>query len=251
MKHASSFKAKLYSGKVVLGTWCEIPSPEFINVLAKAGMDFVIIDMEHGAMDYTIAGQMVMAAEVEGCGSIIRVPDNTESAILRALEVAPDGVIVPHIQSIKERKQAIASMKFPPYGNRSLNPFVRAGNYHVTHNFTKEQNEKTVAAILVEGISGIRDIEKIASDPMLDVIYMGSYDISLALGCPGETNNPKVIATLKKMTKVITRKNKIAGCMFHDKTDLAFFKEIGVNFLCYKVDTSIVFDEITQIKKLL
>lgn len=251
MKNTISFKEKLHSGKTVLGTWCEIPSPEFINVLAKAGMDFVIIDMEHGAMDYRVAGQMVMAAEVEGCGSIIRVPDNTESAILRALEVAPDGVIVPHIQSAKERKTAISCMKFPPFGIRSLNPFVRAGEYHSSKDFTKNQNDKTVAAILVEGIRGIRDIAKIVDDPMLDLIYMGSYDISLALGVPGETNHPKVIKTLKDMTRVITRKKKVAGCMFHDKEDLAFFKDLGVNFLCYKVDTSIVYDEIVQIKKLI
>jgi 4-hydroxy-2-oxoheptanedioate aldolase len=202
-------------------------------------------------MDYRVAGQMVMAAEVEGCGSIIRVPDNTEAAILRALEVAPDGVIVPHVQSARERKHAIGCMKFPPYGIRSLNPFVRAGGYHVEKNFTKDQNDKTVAAILVEGIRGIRDIAKIADDPMLDLIYMGSYDISLALGVPGETNHPKVIKTLKDMTRTITRKKKVAGCMFHDKNDLKFFTGIGVKFLCYKVDTSIVFDEIQSVRKLL
>lgn len=251
MQNVTKLKDKLYSGKTVLGTWCEVPSPEFINVLARAGMDFVIIDMEHGAMDYTTAGRMVMAAEAEGCGSIIRVPDNTESAILRALEVAPDGVIVPHIQTVRERKHAISCMKFPPYGIRSLNPFVRAGGYHLEKNFTENQNKKTIAAILVEGISGIRDIAKIADDPMLDLIYMGSYDISLALGVPGDTNNPKVIKTLKSMAKVINRKKKIAGCMFHDKEDLMFFKEIGVNFLCYKVDTSIVFDEVARIRKLI
>jgi len=246
-----TLKEKLKAGKQVLGTWCAIPSPEFINVLAKAGMDFVIIDMEHAAMDYRVAGQMVMAAEVEGCGSIIRVPDNTESAILRALEVAPDGVIVPHIQSAIERKQAITHMKFPPYGNRSLNPFVRAGGYRSYPGFTKEQNEQTIAAILVEGIRGIRDIGKIVDDPMLDLIYMGSYDISLSLGVPGETNHPKVIKTLKDMTKVITKKKKTAGCMFHDKKDLQFFKDIGVKFLCYKVDTSIVYDEIQSVRKLI
>lgn len=246
MKNTMSLKNKLYSGKTVIGTWCEIPSPEFINVLAKAGMDFVIIDMEHGAMDYELAGKMVMAAEVEGCSPLIRVSMNNEPTILRALEVAPEGIIVPHVDTEKERKNVINAIKFPPIGNRSLNPFVRAGGYHSKPNFTEEENKRTLSGILVESLEAIKNIERIVDDENLDIVYMGSYDISAALGCPGDTKNPKVLATLKKLAKVIRRKKKIAGCLFHTKEDIDFFKEIGVTFLCYKADTSIVFDAVQK-----
>lgn len=251
MKNNVSLKNKLYSGKTVLGTWCEIPSPEFINVLAKAGLDFVIIDMEHGAMDYEMAGKMVMAAEVEGCSPIIRVPMNNESAILRALEVAPEGVIVPHVETAKERKKVIDAIKFPPIGIRSLNPYVRAGGYRSTPNFTNEQNQKTLSAILVESLLGIENIDSIVDDDDLDVIYMGSYDISVALGVPGDTKHPKVVTALKKLTKAITKRKKTAACLFHNQDDLQFFKKIGVRFLCYKVDTAIVFDEVAKVRKLI
>lgn len=243
-------KSKLKSGKTVLGTWCEIPSPEFINVLAKAGLDFVITDMEHGAIDYETAGKMVMAAEVEGCSSIIRVPQNTESAILRALEVKPEGVIVPHIENASDRKKVINSIKFAPVGNRSLNPYVRAGGYKSRLNFTKEENTRTLSAILVESQEGIKNIESILDDKNLDLVYLGNYDISVALNCPGDTGNPKVIDTLKRLTKIVTGKKKIAGTMFHNKEELNLFKSFGIQFLCYKVDTSIVFDEIEKIRKL-
>lgn len=245
-----SLKDKLYSGKTVIGTWCEIPSPEFINVLAKAGMDFVIIDMEHGAMDYELAGKMVMAAEVEGCSPLIRVPMNNEPTILRALEVAPEGIIVPHIDTGKERKNVINAVKFPPIGNRSLNPFVRAGGYYSKPHFTEEENKRTLTGILVESLEAIKNIERIVDDENLDIVYMGSYDISAALGCPGDTKNPKVLATLKKLAKVIRKNKKIAGCLFHTKEDLEFFKEIDVTFLCYKADTAIVFDAVQKGLKL-
>ncbi len=246
-----SLKNKLAAGKTVLGTWCEIPSPEFINVLAKAGMDFVIIDMEHGSADFEQAGKMVVAAEVEGCSPIIRVPTNNDSVILRALELGAEGVIVPHVESVEERKRVIDAMKFPPVGKRSLNPYVRAGGYKSTPNFTKEQNKKTLSAILVESLPGIEDLENIIDDDYLDVVYMGSYDISIALGVPGDTKHPKVVETLKKMTKIITKKGKTAACLFHSNDDLHFFKKIGVKFLCYKVDTAIVLDEVQRVKKLI
>lgn len=251
MKKSLSLKEKLAEGQTVLGTWCEIPSPEFINVLAKAGLDFVIIDMEHGAMDYEMAGKMVMAAEVESCSSIIRVPQNNSSIITRALEVAPEGIIVPHVETAAERKNVVESVKFAPLGNRSLNPYVRAGGYRSMPNFTKEQNDKTITAILVEDKGGIKNIESILNDKSLDIVYMGSYDISVALGCPGETGSPRVLNTLKKLAKAIIKAGKVAGCLFHNEKDLQFFKDIGVKFLCYKVDTGIVFNEIERVKKLI
>lgn len=247
----TSLKEKLQSGKTVLGTWCEIPSPEFINVLAKAGFDFVIIDMEHGAMDYEMAGKMVMAAEVEGCSPIIRVPMNNMSIILRALEVNAEGVIVPHVETAEERKNIVRAIKFPPLGDRSLNPYVRAGGYRSQAGFTQEQNKRTISAVLVESLKGIRNLRGILSDSSLDIVYMGSYDISAALGVPGETKHPKVVKTLTQMSKVIRSKKKVAGCLFHTEEDLRFFKKIGVRFLCYKVDTGIVFGEASRIRKLI
>lgn len=251
MQNNSSLKNKLGAGKTVLGTWCEIPSPEFINVLAKGGLDFVIIDMEHGSCDFEQAGKMVMAAQVEGCSPIIRVPTNNESAILRALELGAEGVIVPHVESAEERKRVIDAIKFPPIGIRSLNPYVRAGGYKSTPDFTTQQNKNTLSAILVESLQGIENIEEIIDDAYLDVVYMGSYDISIALGLPGKTKHPKVVRVLEKMTKIITKKKKVAACLFHSKDDLYFFKKNGVKFLCYKVDTAIVFDEIQRVRQLI
>ncbi len=246
-----TLKDKLLKGQVVFGTWCEIPSPELIHVVASGGMDFVIIDMEHSSMDFQIAGQMVMAAEVEGCSPLIRVSKNDDSAILRALEVKPEGILVPHIDSAVDRKKVIQAAKFAPIGNRSLNPYVRAGGYRSRKDFTKSENDRTITGILVESLSGVKNINSIISDDNLDLIYLGSYDLSVALGCPGETKNHNVLNTLEKLTKIITKKGKIVGSMFHDQEELNYFKKIGTQFLCYKVDTSILFDEIARVKKLI
>lgn len=246
----NSLKVKLTEQKFVMGTWCEIPSPEFINVLAKAGLDFVIIDMEHGAVDFSTASKMVMAADADGCAPLIRVAKNDESDILRSLELAPQGVIVPHIQSANDRAAAVKYTKFPPVGQRSLNPFTRAGGYHADKNYTEEQNKKTLLALLVEGEEGIKNLDKIIDDNT-DIVYIGTYDISMALGLPNDIKNKKVIAILKKMVTTIKKRNKVAGCMFHDVKELDFFKSIGIQFLCYKVDTSVVFDEFERMKQLL
>lgn len=246
----NKLKRKLTKGESVIGTWCEIPSPEFINVLAKAGLDFVIIDMEHGAMDFMTVGRMVMAADADNCAAIIRVSTNDDSAILRALEIAPQGIIVPHIESVNDRVKAVEYAKFAPLGKRSLNPFTRAGGYHSHPNFTNEQNKNILLSLLVEGENGIEKLHEII-DENIDIIYIGTYDISLVLGVPGDVTNKKVLITLEKMVKTIRQKGKVVGCMFHDEKELAYFKKIGIQFLCYKVDTAVVFDEFQKMKNLI
>lgn len=246
----SLLKTKLANNKFVVGTWCEIPSPELVNVLAKAGLDFVIIDMEHGAMDFATASKMVMAADADQCAPLIRVATNDESPILRALELRPQGIIVPHIQSASDRKKAVTYSMFPPLGQRSLNPFTRAGGYHPQAGYTKEQNTKLLLSLIVEGKEGIENLETII-DKSTDVIYIGTYDISQALGLPNDVTNKRVLSVLKKAVKIIRQKNKVAGCMFHNAEELALFKSLGIQFLCYKVDTGVIFDEFQAIKNLI
>ena len=95
-----NIKDKLKLGKDVYGVWCVIPSPEVINIISKSGLDFVIVDMEHGTVDYTTAQQMVISAQSEKCDAIVRTPRNDESNILKSLDIGSDGVIIPHVNSL-------------------------------------------------------------------------------------------------------------------------------------------------------
>jgi len=242
-----TLKEKLYKGLSVIGTWCEVPSPEVINILAKAGLDFVIIDMEHGAMDFKIASDMIMAAESDNCSPIIRVSRNDESDILRALEIAPKGIIVPHIESVKDKNKAISYIKFSPLGVRSLNPYTRAGSYQSSKDFTKKQNENILSILIVEGKKGIAQLDKIIDDKSVDVIYIGAYDLSVALNIPGDTKNTIIVNMLKNIVKKAKKKNKIIGYMFHDKDEYFALKQLGIQFLCYKVDTAVIFDAFRKI----
>ncbi|MFA6547750.1 MAG: aldolase/citrate lyase family protein [Candidatus Magasanikbacteria bacterium] len=245
-----NLKEKLAQGKNILGTWCELPSPEVVNVISKAGLDFVIIDMEHGSMSFERAGQMVMAAQVEGCCPLIRVSRNDESDILRALEIGSSGILVPHISSVAERKKVVHCAKFAPIGNRSFNPYIRAGGYGARPFDLNMQNDELLTAIMIEDKDGIEMLKEIISDDNIDMVYIGAYDLSVALGVSGDTSNKKVLNELENMVKIIRATGKSVGCMFHSDSELEFYKNIGVQFLCYKVDTGVIFDEFLKIKKL-
>lgn len=243
-------KEKLKKGEFVLGTWCDLPSPTVVNVLGKAGLDFVIIDMEHGVMDYKLAQEMVMAAECEGCDALIRVPRNDESDILRALDTGAAGIIVPHIEKIEDCKKVISFSKFPPLGKRGFNPYIRAGEYHsVQKSYFTKQNNKILVGIILEGNAALNDIENIISDPEIDIVYIGTYDLSVALGVPGDVTNLRVIEALEAAVVKIKKKGKIAGCMIHNAENLKRFKELGIQFIAYNVDSGVLYESFKKMKQ--
>lgn len=241
-------KEKINKGKDVYGTWCLIPSPEVINIISKAGLDFVLIDMEHGLIDFTILEHMVIAAEAENCEAIIRVSTTDEIEILKALETGASGVIVPHVESVEDREKAMSFMKYPPLGMRGFSPFARAGGYTTKLNHTTNENKRILTGILIEGQNGIENIKEIIDDPELDIIYVGTYDISSSLGIAGDVNNEKVLEVLERCTKIIRESGKSAGCLFHSQEELSYFKKIGINFLLYKVDTSMIHNGYAKVK---
>lgn len=242
-------KETLKAGASALGTWCDLPSCAVVNVLAKAKLDFIIIDMEHGPMDYKLAQDMVMAAECEGAEALIRVPRLDESDILRALDIGASGIIVPHIESVQERKRVVAYSKFPPLGQRGFNPYVRCGGYaKAGGEYFSHQNNRVILGLILEGVIALKNLESIIDSPEVDLVYIGAYDLSVALGLPGEVNHPSVLKELEKAVKKIIIAKKSAGCMVHNSSDLKKFKAIGVQFLTYKVDSAIIYDAVLQIR---
>ena len=241
-----NIKEKLQLGQEVYGTWCMLPSPEVIDVIAKSGLDFVIIDMEHGAMNYSTAQQMTIAAQAEGCNAIVRTPRKDESNILKSLDIGSDGIIIPHVNSKSEANSCIQYAKYPPIGNRSYSPYTRCGGYKTNPNFFNISNKNSFVSIIIEDKEGLDNIESIVDNNFIDMVYIGTYDIASSLGCSVE--DKQVLNELERCAKIIKKYNKSVGCLYHNKKELNFFQSIGVNFLVYGVDSRILYNEYSKIK---
>ncbi|OGC04332.1 hypothetical protein A2276_05990 [candidate division WOR-1 bacterium RIFOXYA12_FULL_43_27] len=233
-------KEKLHKGEKVLGTWCILPSASTVNVLAASGMDFIIIDMEHGPISFETAENMVRAAEVENCTPLIRVPRNDEADILRALDVGAHGVVVPHIETVADRENAIRAIKYHPIGERGLSPFTRAGGYDPedTSKHAEKANTKTMSVLIVEGQEGVKNLEKIMDDSNVDVVYFGLCDLSQALDMPGQLDNPKLKNFVKDCVARAQKKKVTVGAFTADMKMLRWFKEIGIQFITYSLDST-------------
>ena len=232
-------KEKLENGKQVLGTWLIIPSPITTDIIASVGLDFVIIDAEHGPISYETAQEMVMACEDREVSPIMRIGSIDESDILRALDIGVHGIQIPKVETKKDVDDIILFSKYPPVGERGYSPFTRAGDYssiQTSKSFTHKANSNTLIGINIEGMDAIEKIDEILTNEHLDIVFVGLFDLSKALGKPGEVEHPEVIDYLEMLVEKINKSGKHSGTIATTKGNMLQYLDMGVKYLVYLVD---------------
>jgi 4-hydroxy-2-oxoheptanedioate aldolase len=169
--------------------------------------------------------------------------------ILKALDTGASGILVPHIQSQDAAAKASERMMFPPDGCRGYTPFTKAAGYHHDSGFGAAANKTVLKGVLVEGKEGLENLDAILTVKHLDLIYVGTYDISSTLGVAGQTSHPEVLKVLEASAAKILKAGKTVGGLFKDDEELAYFRKLGIKFLTYKTDTATLFDAFKQANK--
>jgi 4-hydroxy-2-oxoheptanedioate aldolase len=241
-------KAKLASGQAVLGVWSIIPSPVVVEIFALGGIDFAILDMEHGIFDVTALDSCVRACEAAGAAPLVRIPGLNPSAAQWALDLGAHGIVVPQVSNFNDVENVVKMAKYAPLGFRGYNPFTRAANYAnpPDNQSGKLNNDFSLTCVIIENESAVADLARICAMPSLDVIYMGIYDLSVALGCNGDTKHPHVIEVVELAIRQIRAAGKAAGMMVRSQQDIAKALTLGANFLVYSVDTFLIREAVTR-----
>jgi 2-keto-3-deoxy-L-rhamnonate aldolase RhmA len=188
---SAAFRDRLLRGERLIGTLLSLPSPELAEIAADAGFDWLFLDMEHGALGPTEVLRLVQA--VPGpCACLVRIPENREMWVKKALDTGAAGIIVPHVNDAAEAARAVHWAKYPPEGGRSVG-FSRANRYGARFQENVETaNAATVVVAQVEHIDAVRGIDAILGVGGVDAVFIGPYDLSASLGKPGRIQDPDV-----------------------------------------------------------
>ena len=244
-------KKALQDGKNVFGPFLKLTDPAVVEIMGFAGFDFVIIDAEHGPISMQSAQNMIRAAETANITPIIRVANNDEALILRALDIGAQGIEIPQINSKSQAIKAVKSVKYSPQGERGVCRYVRAANYSSMDKFKyfKSANNETMIIAHIEGVEGVNNLDEILSVPGIDVIFIGPYDLSQSLGIPGEVSNPLVTEKMKEVV-LKCKENKVSVGTFADDVKTAkFWVSLGVQYMSFSVDVGILYEATKQIVK--
>ncbi len=209
---SETLRNSLRTGKAVSGCTISLNAPELVEILGIVGFDFVFLDAEHGPLSEREVMNMIMAADAAGMASLVRVPANDPSVILRYMDVGAAGIFVPDIESREEALRAISAVKYMPQGERGLST-TRSAWYGLKMplgEYTKYANDKSVIIGQIESKKGVENAEEILSLDMLDGILIGTTDLSNSLGVAGQRGNPLV----EEAVKSVVAKAKAAGKPF-------------------------------------
>jgi len=251
MIKVNKLKQNLKQGKHVFGTWSNIASPTVTNILANTGVDFIVLDLEHGPSSFETIESQIYASECENVSAIVRLASSDRIDILHALEVGATNILVSQVSSVEETAAIISACKYFPEGDRGVSLFTK--NHGYSDKNSKEKmakiNDETFVGVLLEGEDGLNNIEKICTLDNLDMIYLGIYDISQSLGIPGDVEDKKVIDLLKDLGKLIKSHGIAPGSVAPNKNYLNLLIESGFTFISYRADSAILVDGYKESKK--
>jgi 4-hydroxy-2-oxoheptanedioate aldolase len=202
---------KLRAGQPAIGGWLSVPSSFSAEIMANQGFDWLCVDTQHGAIDFSTALPMIQAISLTPTMPFVRVPWNEPSIIMKYLDAGAYGIIVPMIETKADAEAAVWATRYPPQGMRSSGPFratLYAGSDYQDH-----ANEELLLAVMIETPKALENLEEIASVPGIDVLYIGPSDLSQALGLGPRYNadNPKHAETVTRIREVCERHGVIPG----------------------------------------
>jgi len=171
-------KQKLQSGQPTFGTWLSLGDLFATRVMARAGFDWLTLDMEHSAIDWSRATTIFAAVADAGCVPLARVPQGSHDYIKRVLDAGAWGIVVPMVNTVEQARIAIRAAKYPPVGNRSLGGGMHSMNFDATPGeYFQRANDEILVILQTESPQGVENADEIYALPGVDAIFVGPVDL--------------------------------------------------------------------------
>jgi 2-keto-3-deoxy-L-rhamnonate aldolase RhmA len=200
VEERKSLRDRVADGEFVFGTLVvDLRIPALPTILASAGFDFLVIDLEHGSLDLSAAADMIAVARLSGISPLVRPPSHAQEHFRRLLGLGAAGAMVPNVETAEQAREIVRAAKYPPQGERGFsgNPaqvnFERLGIAELA----RLTNENTFVMVQIESQTGVDNATQILGVDGIDAVLVGPGDLSLNLGVPGEYERPEFVGAVE------------------------------------------------------
>ncbi|MDO4549322.1 MAG: aldolase/citrate lyase family protein [Clostridia bacterium] len=243
MNKAELLREKFARNEMVVGGHVFTCDSQITEAMGLHGFEFMWIDMEHTVFSLETVLHHLQAASSAGCAGIVRVPWNDPIRVKPVLEMGPDGIIFPMINTAEEARKAVAACTYPPGGIRGVGP-RRAQQYNRLSlaDYLADVDKTFLRIVQIEHIDAVRNLREILSVPGVDLAMIGPCDLSGSIGLLGQTRHPEVIKLYDEIQRVCREMGKPFGVSIGagDEENIRDFIRRGVNMLGCGDDTSYI-----------
>ncbi|HSK94738.1 MAG TPA: aldolase/citrate lyase family protein [Candidatus Angelobacter sp.] len=238
-----NLRARLHAGETLFGAFLNLGSPLAAELCARAGFDWLIVDLEHGAATEADLLEHLYAIGGTGASAIVRPASGERLRIGRALDFGADGIMVPRIDTADEAREAVSYLRWPPDGARGLALLTRGAELgEVAHGSVSALNQRVVGVVQVESPAAVAAAAEIATIDGVDVLFVGPTDLSHSMGIPGQFDDPAFGEALRTVVAATDAAGKAAGILLRDARSLASHVELGFRFIGLGSDAAFVAD---------
>jgi 4-hydroxy-2-oxoheptanedioate aldolase len=236
-----SVRQRILSGETLFGCWAGLGSPLAAELLGRAGFDWLVVDLEHGAATESELLAHLNAIEVTGTAALVRPQSGERLRIGRALDLGATGVVIPRLDSTAEVTEAVGFLRYPGEGVRGVALLTRGARLGaVGHAQVGELNRDIVGIVQIESPGALRDADAIAAIDGVDVLFVGPADLSHSLGVPGQFGHATYQDALRTVVAACRAHGKAAGILLYDHGSFAPHLDLGFTFVGLGADASFV-----------
>lgn len=226
-------------GERVVGTFVKTSSPHVVEVLALAGLDFLVLDAEHAPYGRGETDVMLLAARVAGVPALVRLPDHHPASVAGVLDLGAVGIVAPHVDSAEQAAQLVASARFTG-GRRGFSPSPRFGGYG-----TKSRAEvlalgdASQVVCQIESVEGLEQVDAIARVPGVSALFVGRADLSVSLGVDS-ARHPDVMAAVDRIYAAAAEAHLPVVMACDTASEIAAFAALGTHGFVVGSDQSLL-----------
>lgn len=237
IENTNHLKSKLARGEATAGMWVTLESATISEIAAALNFDWVVIDTEHGHLDFREVLDHVRALRNTTTTPLVRIPEIEQGTIKRVLDLGALGIIVPQVTSAEEVERAVRFAKYPPRGVRGVGG-ERATRWGLgLKEMTRTADAQTMVIPLIETVAAGDVIEEILAVPGVDAIFFGPADYSSSAGYLGEWEGPGVARRLLELKDIIRGRGIPCGIMATDLPNTTLRREQGFQMIGLASDT--------------
>lgn len=241
--NGAELKATLKSGGRVFGTMLSLSrNPKWIPELANVGLDYVVIDTEHGARSRGELADFLTTLNTTGVVPIVRIPIPDSHYVTMIVDAGAQGILAPYCETVEEVKEVIGAAKWRPLKGDAVRRVVDTGEHisEDTRSYLEERNKNSVVIIGIESVRAVNNLEEILKVEGIDGIFVGPNDMSISLGIPDQYDKPEYKDTVKKVIDA-SEAHGIPVLVHHQTADLSsYWIEQGARFVLHTTDRRIL-----------